>query len=372
MTTATSKTLSKYLNTYAEREVDTLAQLLEKVKLSPFTYSLAIPAYDENPGFIDRWMQHPQAHEVLLIVVINQPDSVPHETPQNIALFSYLQQNFTPRASAENLSYLSLGSSQALVVDRYRSNKIPKGQGVGLARKIACDLAVKLYESKFQTRPWIYSSDADAILPGNYFSAPSKEKHSTLDKTNSAIVFDFKHIVNTEHDNKNQVFDATQRYEQSLKYFRNRLIYANSPYAFYTLGSTLAVNIQHYCQVRGFPKRAGGEDFYILNKLAKLGKVHSCDDICIKLTSRLSHRVPFGTGPAVSKIIDLQNTQQSYDYYNPKIFDELKAWLENYHQLWAYIEDIDNFPWPSQRCKATMERLKISSFLSHAAKQCKY
>ena len=46
--------------------------------------------------------------------------------------------------------------------------------------------------------------------------------------------------------------------------------YARSPYAFHTIGSTMAVSANHYAKVRGFPKREAGEDFYLLNKLAKV------------------------------------------------------------------------------------------------------
>ena len=67
-------------------------------------------------------------------------------------------------------------------------------------------------------------------------------------------------------------------YEYSLRYYVAGLTYAQSPYAFHTIGSTMAVNAEHYASVRGFPRREAGEDFYLLNKLAKVGSVHTLEE----------------------------------------------------------------------------------------------
>ena len=53
--------------------------------------------------------------------------------------------------------------------------------------------------------------------------------------------------------------------------------------------------------MRGFPKRNAGEDFYLLNKLAKVGSVHRLAAPAIEIEARVSHRVPFGTGPAIAR-----------------------------------------------------------------------
>ena len=93
-----------------------------------------------------------------------------------------------------------------------------------------------------------------------------------------------------------------------------------------------------YCQARGFPKRSAGEDFYLLNKLAKLGDVVYLADVSIKLDARPSQRVPFGTGPAVQNIMLLEEQGLDYQYYHPEIFIELKASLKAFENLWQYRE----------------------------------
>jgi len=79
--------------------------------------------------------------------------------------------------------------------------------------------------------------------------------------------------------------------------------------------------------VRGYPKRSGGEDFYLLNKLAKLGTITSLEGQCISITSRASHRVPFGTGPATKKIIAEGEGENSAIFYHPQCFEALRIFL---------------------------------------------
>jgi hypothetical protein len=104
------------------------------------------------------------------------------------------------------------------------------------------------------------------------------------------------------------------------------LEHAASPYAYHTLGSCLAVTATAYAQVRGFPRRAAGEDFYLLNKVAKTGPIARLDGACIALRSRASSRVPFGTGPAVTRIGDGPVESQRL-FYHPRVFQALHALL---------------------------------------------
>lgn len=115
-----------------------------------------------------------------------------------------------------------------------------------------------------------------------------------------------------------------QRYEYRLHYWVTCLQRAGSAYAFATLGSVMQLSLPHYAAVRGFPKRNGGEDFYLLNKLNKVGVVQSVHTRSpVILSSRRSHRVPFGTGPGV---IDAEQYDTgNYLLPNPIAFDYLMA-----------------------------------------------
>ena len=120
-----------------------------------------------------------------------------------------------------------------------------------------------LYHHQHIKNHFFGSTDADSHLPDNYFSSHPQ------DPKISVIIYTFKH-----ENLGNDIGHATLLYETALRYYVAGLSWAGSPYAFYSIGSILAFNVKHYCQARGFPKRAAGEDFYLLNKLAKLGSIY--------------------------------------------------------------------------------------------------
>jgi len=132
-------------------------------------------------------------------------------------------------------------------------------------------------------------------------------------------------------------------YEISLYYYVNRLKHANSPYAFHTVGSTITVNAKDYALVRGTPKRLAGEDFYLLNKLAKTGLVLSASSAPIELDARVSHRTPFGTGSSIDRIQCLSNPIEENLYYQPAIFELLKALLARLPLIWDENKVADTF-----------------------------
>ncbi len=358
-----SKNFSQYFSRYAESELDTL---ITHQALLPENFLvenvLVIPAYQETSGFIERFLASVLSQSpVLMVVVINEPIKEPIDNQSSMK--DNPQQKLHQFALScgdvcwqyENLTLVKATSSKAwlLVVDRF-SLAIDKDQGVGLARKIGSDLSAYLISISRVKQPWICSSDADAHLPSNYFSALN-----TREKNSVVCCFNFHHSC----DDKT-VHQANHLYETALRYYVAGLQYANSPYAFFTIGSILAFKAESYVQVRGFPKRSAGEDFYLLNKLAKLGHVEFIEEVTIELDARVSLRVPFGTGPAVQKIIELQTNKQDYCYYNPEVFQQLKVTLVAFSQLWQQKESLES--WfellPKQSCSA-LKSIQFEKFV---------
>jgi hypothetical protein len=224
-----------------------------------------------------------------------------------------------------------------LLVDRFSDGrKLPPKGGVGLARKIGVDLAVSLIDRQRIGTGWIHCTDADVQLPETYFYCSNRleDKSSKY----SALVYPFNHYDDQDPTESLEVYPATRLYELSLRYYLAGMKYAGSPYAFHTIGSTMAVSALHYSKVRGFPKREAGEDFYLLNKLAKVGQVleletdPKCD--AIQIASRCSDRVPFGTGAAVTKITAFSNPVEEFRFYDPEVFELLKTWLQSLPAIW--------------------------------------
>lgn len=369
--------IPKYLERYAEAEIHQPPEVLQEHR---FDYALVIPVYRESSQFIHRLQNSLLAQRsCLVILVINQPDHLPDADKDNIQLWRSLLELAPPDKAARNRqgdqAFIDLRGdsrqhSALLLVDRFTQGRsIPAAQGVGLARKIGADIALSFIAKNIVQRPWIWNSDADVHLPEDYFSAIGASQKSG----SAACIYPFRHTATHIASGPAHakpvcanVDAATQLYEKSLHYYVAGLRWAGSPYAFHTLGSTLAVHSEYYARVRGFPKRAGAEDFYLLNKLAKTGAVETLSSTVIKIESRSSDRVPFGTGPAVEKLLALPNLSEARLFYHPDIFSELKTWLTALPKLFTCtLEELDL----KHITLVALSRLNTEAAIEHARQQ---
>ena len=298
--------ISKYLSSYAESESRSINFVRKR-----FSYCLVIPAYQEIWQDVQKVWQ--QLHkDLLIILVVNAPES---NDPATNQLIDDIKHSASVLHRENNLYYLQTADKyHLLLVDRCHP-PIPPKQGVGLARKIGADIALSLIHKGCITCPWIFNTDADVQLPQDYLAAVATD----LDA--AAVIYPFTHLPNPRSE------QACHLYEISLFYYVAGLRYAGSPYAFHTIGSTIAINANHYASVRGFPRRNAGEDFYLLNKLAKTGNILELGKPILQISGRLSERVVFGTGPAMRKIIQLKSPDTDFLFYNPRIFLRLKQFL---------------------------------------------
>jgi hypothetical protein len=383
---AINTALSRYIALYAEPEARAVPS---NISDKHFRRCLVIPVFNESDDFVQRLQHSALAKEALLvIIVINQPDH--HlETQCNQALWDKLSQQYQCQYKDAGYCWLSIPESNMvlLVINRF-DHKIPKKQGVGLARKIGADIACRLIVENRLSSHWIHHSDADTHLPDDYFSAldtfieQSPIEQSPIEQsplsnfsstTYSAAIYPYQHIPVDDQT----LYRATQQYERALHYYVNGLRQANSPYAYHTLGSCIASHVYHYCHARGFPKKSGGEDFYLLNKLAKLGAIAQLPNAELKIDARLSDRVPFGTGPAVEKILAL-NHHTEYLSYHPQCFVELGTLLKHFTTLFDYRDKSAKNtythyqPWLgslSDTLQTTLIALGIPSLFAHIDKQ---
>ena len=355
--------LDKYLRQYAEPQVQHISDMSALLGSEyVFDNVVVIPAYCESVEFVERFFSSALGQQnALMILVVNQPDSA----TTNIQQLSLWQDALTLAenkiewqscdgklvlVTPQNSQFKQLKSDQTnstktmaklLLVDCFHE-PLPAKQGVGLARKIGVDISAQLVANGVVKSRWLHSSDADASLPDNYFTVTNQ-----LSTDYHIAIYNFDHQC--DHAN---VHWANQLYQQALSYYVSGLRYAGSPYAYYTIGSILAFDVNAYAKVRGFPKRSAGEDFYLLNKLTKLSEFnqepstqcsstrqesqynHYFFNECeIVLKARTSDRVPFGTGPAVQKILNLKEQGEDYCYYQPQLFEYLKLTLNAFNNL---------------------------------------
>ena len=172
--------------------------------------------------------------------------------------------------------------------------------GAGQPRKIGMDEALRRFLSIEKETGVIVSLDADCMVEKNYLNEIYKTFRK--DKKLLSATLAFRHPI--EHLEENDpIRKSIELYEIYLHYYRAALAYTGYPYAYHTIGSAFAVRIVPYAQVGGMGKQQAGEDFYFLQKIFPLGKTIEIKTTTVYPAARLSDRVPFGTGPALAKMI---------------------------------------------------------------------
>lgn len=205
-----------------------------------------------------------------------------------------------------------------------------KHAGVGLARKIGMDEALRRFDS-IGVNGTIVCLDADCRISDNYLV--TIEKEFTQSSAGLGEVH-FEHRFELEKDSnlKNGIIN----YELFLHYYVEGLKKAGFPYAIQTIGSCMLVKASTYAKHGGMNKRKAGEDFYFLHKIIPHEEFIEVTGATVYPSCRTSDRVPFGTGKAQQDWLD----QDTPDYltYDPRVFYELKSLLDVVKSF--YTDDI--------------------------------
>ena len=191
--------------------------------------------------------------------------------------------------------------------------------GVGMARKIGMDVALELLNESGAGGGVILCLDADTLVARNYISAVCNHFEAT---GNTGAVVSFAHQMPSDHALRNAICG----YEIFLRAYVMGLSFAGSPYAFHSIGSAMACTVEGYASVRGMNRREAAEDFHFLNKLAKIGNIGSVGETTVFPSPRISHRVPFGTGRQMNRMLTAGH--EWYQLYDPSIFVILREWLD--------------------------------------------
>lgn len=202
------------------------------------------------------------------------------------------------------------------------NNNLPKKHaGVGLARKIGMDEAVRRFEFLHKTGI-ISCYDADTLCASNYLI--ELENHFNKHKKTPACSIRYEHPLKGDLTPIN--YQGIIRYELHLRYFVNMLKWAGCTHAHQTIGSSMAVTSSAYQKQGGMPKKKAGEDFYFLHKIIPLGNFTNLNSTYTIPSPRTSSRVPFGTGKAINDYSEQDNLH--FLTYSPQSFEDLKEWLD--------------------------------------------
>ena len=169
--------------------------------------------------------------------------------------------------------------------------------GVGAARALGIDLFIAAQTPESIDDTLIWSLDADTVVEKRYFAAV--EEFMALHPEAGAATTGFSHRAAPTPEAER----AIRAYETWMRSHAAALRAAGSPYAFTALGSAIVCRGSACIRAGGMKKRAAGEDFYFLQELRKCGEVTEIPEVLVRPSPRLSSRVPFGTGPAMRKLL---------------------------------------------------------------------
>jgi len=123
-----------------------------------------------------------------------------------------------------------------------------------------------------------------------------------------------------------QMYAAIAQYELHLRLYVRALESIGFMYPYHTVGSSMAVTAESYCRVGGMNKRQAGEDFYFLQKLFQSERTGIIADTVIIPSSRVSHRVPFGTGHAMATLA--KSETKTFYSYCPESYEVLRQFIQ--------------------------------------------
>lgn len=208
--------------------------------------------------------------------------------------------------------------------DKIRFHKIVKNDlekkhaGVGLARKIGMDEAVRRFDSVHNPEGVIVCLDADCTVSENYLS--ELEKLFLNDSKSSGCSIYFEHPLDG-NEFEEEVYDAITGYELYLRYYHSGLKWSGYPYTCQTIGSCMAVRSSVYQKTGGMNRRKAGEDFYFLHKIFPSNHFVELNTASVYPSPRPSLRVPFGTGSTVHKVISRNHQIKAFSLQS---FTDLK------------------------------------------------
>jgi len=253
---------------------------------------VVIPCFNE-PDLIrsleSLWLCERSDCAVEVIVVVNSPDGCSEEIrSRNQATLKtateWIAEHCEARLAVRMLHFPELP---------------PKQAGVGLARKIGMDEALRRFDDVARLEGVIVGYDADCGCERNYLT--TIEQHFQQNPQSPGCSIYFEHPLSGTLSP--QIYEAVGAYELHLRYYVQALRYAGFPHAHHSIGSCMAVRADAYRSQGGMNKRKAGEDFYFLHKIIPLGGFTDLTGTTVIPSPRPSDRVPFGTGKAVRRVV---------------------------------------------------------------------
>ena len=284
---------------------------------------------------------------VEIITVINYPINSPAEVIENA---SYCIEKVIEKGR--------VASNPRLAFHYILASDLPKKQaGVGLARKIGMDEAAWRLYGVNNPKGIIACYDADSNCMQNYLVELEKLWRNFPRTYACAIRYEHP-VEGKEFDDR--IYQGITLYELHLRYYNQAGRYIKFPFAYHTVGSSMACCAESYVKFGGMNRHQAGEDFYFLQKIIPHGNFRELNSTCVFPSPRPSYRVPFGTGRAMSKY--LQDPNELILTYDFNSFLTLIQLFESINFLYC-SENQKIIDWSQGLHPALCEFLTSNSFI---------
>ena len=188
-----------------------------------------------------------------------------------------------------------------------------KNFGVGWARKVLFDHILSVAAPD----DLIVSMDADTQFGSHYLQSLTDSFAAHPEWV--ALSAPYYHRL-TGDDGTDR---AILHYEIYMRNYAINMLRIGSPYSFTAIGSAIVMRAEALRKIGGITPVKSGEDFYLVQKLTKMGAVGSWNSESVYPAARFSDRVFFGTGPAMSKAAS--GDLSSYPIYHHSFFAKVAA-----------------------------------------------
>jgi cellulose synthase/poly-beta-1,6-N-acetylglucosamine synthase-like glycosyltransferase len=287
-----------------------------------------------------------------VIVVVNCSEMAEEELKQQNQIAFDEAKQWSIKHSSEKLSFHVI-----------KHLDLPKKHaGVGLARKIGMDEAVRRLEWVNNPNGIIVCFDADSKVDTNYLV--EIEKHFKNNTKTTACSIHYEHPLEGVLEKVH--YTGIINYEMHLRYYIHALKYTGYINAYQTIGSSMAVRSLTYQKQGGMNRRKAGEDFYFLHKIIPLDNFSEIKSTKVIPSPRQSDRVPFGTGKAIGDFINEVN-QIDYPTYNFSCFEDLRLFLADVSSFYS-IDQIDLNKYP-EAIEQYMNKLDFQKNITEIRRQ---
>lgn len=284
---------------------------------------VVIPAYKEE-DYLYTTLSHlllcdQPAFNVGILVVFNSSDA---DSPS----LEVSQRAFAHRIRTE-IGGMLPNWIELKMIEAYGLQR--KHFGAGWARKIGMDAVCSSFYKNQKPDGIVVTLDADTLVNANYFTAIGAWYENPV--RSGANIY-FEHPLEG-NEFTSLIYNGITSYELHLRYLMQAHRYICFPFPFHAMGSAISMRAISYARAGGMPRKQAGEDFYFLQKLIPLGNFGEITDTVVYPSPRISDRVIFGTGAAISgHVSGASNVSTTYNFM---AFEDLRLFFQRKSELFT-------------------------------------